>query len=273
MVLGVDVNHPGQTERVESSIAAVVGSYDHLFTMYTASICSQTKRCDEEITCLEPMVTELLDAYFKQNRYYPQTLAVFRDGVSDGQFQYAEKEIQQIRAAFRKKVKNGKVIFVIVQKGHHTRFVLSKPSGSNDRPVYNVPSGTVVDHTIVDPSQHMFFINSHFSPLGTSRPMKYVVLENDFDKKIFNNDALQKFVFFLCHNCTRFRGGAIALPTPVRYADLCAYRAKIHVEAQIEKLCMPHGEALQADYEKKLIAKLNEMVKIHESLKRVLYYA
>ena len=103
--------------------------------------------------------------------------------------------------------------------------------------------------------------------------MKYVVLENDYDKKVFNNDALQKFVFYLCHNCTRFRGGAIALPTPVRYADLCAYRAKVHVEAQIEKLCMPHGQTMQADYEKKLIGRLNELVKIHETIKRVLYYA
>nr|AUI38422.1 argonaute 8 [Dermatophagoides farinae] len=273
MVCGIDVNHPGQTERIESSIAAVVGSYDDLFTLYTASICSQTKRCDEEITCLEPMITELLDAYHQRNKFYPQTLAVFRDGVSDGQFQYAEKEIKQIRTAFRKKVPKGKIIFIVVQKGHRTRFVLSKPSGPNDRPVYNVPSGTVVDHTIVDPSQHMFFLNSHFSQLGTSRPMKYVILENDFDKKIFNNDALQKFVFYLCHNCTRFRGGAIALPTPVRYADLCAYRAKIHVEAQIEKLCMPRGQIIQGDYEKKLIDRLNELVKIHQSLKRVLYYA
>ena len=165
MAIGIDVNHPGQTERIESSIAAVVGSYDDLFTLYTASICSQTKRCDEEITCLEPMITELLDAYHQRNKFYPQTLAVFRDGVSDGQFQYAEKEIQQIRAAYRKKEPKGKIIFIVVQKGHRTRFVLSKPTGPSDRPAYNVPSGTVVDHTIVDPSQHTFFLNSHFSQL------------------------------------------------------------------------------------------------------------
>ena len=102
--------------------------------------------------------------------------------------------------------------------------------------------------------------------------MKYVVLHNDYERRKMNMDDLEKLCFYLCHNCTRFRG-PIAMPVPVRYADLCAYRAKVHVEAQIEKLCMPHGQTMQADYEKKLIGRLNELVKIHETIKRVLYYA
>lgn len=165
IILGIDVNHPTQGERVESSIAVVVGSYDHQFTMYTASIRVQKKNRDEMINCLEEMVTELLNEYRNFNGYFPENIFVFRDGISEGQFTYAEVEIKQIRAGIRKSVKNGKLVYIVTQKNHQTRFVLSKPTGSADRPIYNVPSGTIVDNTIVEPSHYMFYINSHFSQL------------------------------------------------------------------------------------------------------------
>ena len=100
--------------------------------------------------------------------------------------------------------------------------------------------------------------------------MKYVILENDFDKKIFNNDALQKFVFYLCHNCTRFRGGAIALPTPVRYADLCAYRSKLHLEAQHASKNIPAES--QEEFERHVISQLNKLVKLNDKIKNSLFY-
>ncbi|OTF79025.1 hypothetical protein BLA29_002407 [Euroglyphus maynei] len=161
-------------------------------------------------------MAELLDEYEKHNKYLPENFIIFRDGIGEGQFEYAQNEIDQIRRAVRRRVTNGgKLLFIVTQKRHQTRFVMSKPMGSADRPIYNVPSGTIVDHTITDPNYCMFYINSHFSPLGTSRPLKYVVLHNDYERRQMTMDNIQKICFYLCHNCTRYRGGPIAMPIPV----------------------------------------------------------
>ena len=49
MVMGVDVNHPGATEKVFSSISAAVGSYDPMFSKYSAAIRVQKKERDEMV--------------------------------------------------------------------------------------------------------------------------------------------------------------------------------------------------------------------------------
>nr|XP_046909464.1 protein argonaute-2-like isoform X2 [Dermatophagoides farinae] len=269
MAIGVDVNHPSYTEKVQSSIACAIGSYDHEFTRYSASVRVQKREKEEMIYVLEEMVDELLDEYEKRNKYLPENFVIFRDGVSDGQFKYAENEINQIRTAIRRRTKTGKLVYIVTQKGHQTRFVLQNPSGSADRPVYNVPPGTVVDHTITDPTKCMFFMNSHFSSLGTSRPMKYVVLHNDYERRKMNMDDLEKLCFYLCHNCTRFRG-PIAMPVPVRYADLCAYRSKLHLEAQHASKNIPAES--QEEFERHVISQLNKLVKLNDKIKNSLFY-
>nr|XP_027200264.1 uncharacterized protein LOC113794345 [Dermatophagoides pteronyssinus] len=170
----------------------------------------------------------------------------------------------------RRRTKVGKMVYIVTQKGHQTRFALTQPTGPSDRPLHNVPSGTVVDHTIIDPTYCMFFINSHFSPLGTSRPLKYVVLHNDYERRQMSMDDLQKICFYLCHNCTRYRGGPIAMPIPVRYADLCAYRSKMHLEAQHASKHIPAEN--QEEFERHVISKLNKLVKLNDNIKNSLFY-
>nr|SZF06506.1 protein argonaute-2-like [Psoroptes ovis] len=290
MAIGIDVNHPNDREKIQSSIACAIGSYDHQFTLYSASVCVQKREKDEMVTVLEEMIDELLDEYVKVNNYLPENFIVFRDGISEGQFEYAESEINQIRTAIRKRIKKGKMVYIVTQKGHQTRFALKTPGGTPDRPVHNVPPGTVVDHTITDPNYCTFFINSHFSQLvstfmffnsksllihfimfiqGTSRPLKYVVLHNDYERRQLNMDGLEKLCFYLCHNCTRYRG-TIALPVPVRYADLCAYRSKLHLEAQHFSRDIP--PANMEEFERHVIQQLNRLVKLNEQLKNSLFY-
>lgn len=172
MILGVDVNHPGATEKVLSSIAVAVGSYDPLFTYYSASIRIQKKERDEMIRQMDSMVEELLEEYKKKNNQYPENLFIFRDGVSEGQFDKVENiEIPLIQKMINKLGKKIKLTLVVVQKRHHTRFVRLEVDSSQRRPTYNVPSGTVVDQGIVEPNKKIFYLNSHFSPLVSSKKM------------------------------------------------------------------------------------------------------
>ncbi len=87
-------------------------------------------------------------------------------------------------------------------------------------------------------------------------------------------DQVQKMVFLLCHNNVRTRG-VIAIPTPVRYADLCCYRSKLHIEAQrnlVEVTTATSDHSKQEALEREIIAKLNTLVKINDKLKNQLYY-
>lgn len=71
----------------------------------------------------------------------------------------------------------------------------------------------------------------------------------------------------MCFNCVRFRG-AISIPTAIRYADLCAYRAKLHIETQYRVAPMN----LKNLNETELMEKLNASVKVHDNLQNVIYY-
>src|SRR5699024_7823404 len=85
MVVGVDVNHPGVTEKVLSSISAAVGSFDENMSCYSASIRVQRKERDEMVRQIGEMIGELLAEYYEQNKAYPTNVIIFRDGVSEGQ--------------------------------------------------------------------------------------------------------------------------------------------------------------------------------------------
>lgn len=64
-----------------------------------------------------------------------------------------------------------------------------------------------------------------FTNKGTSRPTKYFVSVNELN---LSNAELQRLCFFVCFNCVRHKT-PMSIPTPVMYADLCAYKSKIHI--------------------------------------------
>nr|XP_027205496.1 protein argonaute 4A-like [Dermatophagoides pteronyssinus] len=234
MVIGLDVNHPGFREVVPISIAAAAGTYDPQLTQYISTARIQKLDRTEMIHHLDEMIKELLAHYYHHNdKQFPEHLIIFRDGVSEGQFDTVTKEeIPLIRKAIDEKItrKTGKQVsltLIIVQKRHHTRFVTTEPYSINrsGRMTRNVPSGTIVDNTIVEPNFDIFYVNSHFSILGTSRPTKYFVSVNELN---LSNAELQRLCFFVCFNCVRHKT-PMSIPTPVMYADLCAYKSKIHI--------------------------------------------
>ena len=167
MFVGIDVNHPTDTEKIHSSVAAAVGSLDSMFSQYAASIRVQKKATDETVENLDAMIVELLEEYQKANHQaLPENMIIFRDGVSEGQFhKVLTTEVRCIQAGINKVGATIKMTVIVAQKHHNTRFALTKVNASGRKPTWNVPSGTVVDHTIVEPLYKMFYLNSHFSPL------------------------------------------------------------------------------------------------------------
>ncbi|KAL4586486.1 hypothetical protein LXL04_011122 [Taraxacum kok-saghyz] len=225
MFIGADVNHPAPDNVSSPSVAALVGSVNPAATRYAARVSPQTHR-KEEIVNFGSLCLDLVKTYYKVNGVKPNKIVVFRDGVSDGQFDMVlNKEMVDMKKALYDDTYRPAITFVIAQKRHTTRLFL------NDRnEVGNVPPGTVVDTTIVQPFEFDFYLCSHFGGMGTSKPTHYTVI---WDEIGFTSDEMQKLVYHLCYvfaRCTK----PVSLVPPVYYADLVAYRGRMFQEVAAE---------------------------------------
>jgi len=86
-----------------------------------------------------------------------------------------------------------------------------------------------------------------------------------------NADSVQRMCFLTCYNSIRTRS-VIAIPTPARYADLAAYRAKLIVEAQRDMLDSMNFSDQISGVETTVITKLNDMIKLKDHILNQLFY-
>ncbi|CAI9788027.1 unnamed protein product [Fraxinus pennsylvanica] len=229
MFIGADVNHPGRKDSSCPSIAAVVGTVNWpAANRYAARVCPQESG-KEKILNFGMMCSDLVNTFAQINRVRPSKIVVFRDGVSEGQFDMVlnEELIDLMRAIYSDDYRPP-ITLVVAQKRHHTRLFPenARDGGSSG----NVPPGTVVDTTIVHPFDFDFYLCSHYGGLGTSKPTHYYVL---WDENGFNSDSLQKLIHHMCFTfarCTK----PVSLVPPVYYADLVAYRGRLFQEVAME---------------------------------------
>ncbi|XP_076922512.1 protein argonaute 2-like [Bidens hawaiensis] len=225
MFIGADVNHPAAMNKSSPSIAAVVGSVNWpAATQYAARVTKQAHR-KEEIVNFGSLCLDLIKKYVEVNKVKPNNIIVFRDGVSDDQFEMVlNKEMVDMKQAIYTEQYRPFVTFVVAQKRHTTRLFLD-----NKNEVGNVPPGTVVDTNIVHPTNFDFYLCSHFGGMGTSKPTHYSVI---WDENKFSSDEMQKMIYDLCYTfarCTK----PVSLVPPVYYADLVAYRGRMFQEVEM----------------------------------------
>ncbi|RHN51302.1 putative post-transcriptional gene silencing PAZ-Argonaute family protein [Medicago truncatula] len=224
LILGMDVSHgsPGQSEI--PSIAAVVSSRQWpLISKYRACVRTQGSKVEMIDNLFKPMpnnedagiIRELLvDFYNSSGQRKPANIIIFRDGVSESQFnQVLNVELGQIIEAckFLDEDWNPKFLLIVAQKRHHTKFF--QPENRN-----NVPPGTVVDNKICHPRNYDFYMCSHAGRIGTTRPTHYHVL---LDEIGFSPDELQEFVHSLSYVYQRSTT-AVSVVAPICYAHLAA---------------------------------------------------
>ena len=109
------------------------------------------------------MVRELLVQFFKSTRFKPNRIIMYRDGVSEGQFQLVlQHELTAIREACMKLELDYKpgITFIVVQKRHHTRLFCSDKKEQSGKSG-NIPAGTTVDSHITHPTEFDFYLCSH----------------------------------------------------------------------------------------------------------------
>ncbi|KAI3455989.1 hypothetical protein Pfo_012652 [Paulownia fortunei] len=229
MFIGADVNHPGAMNSSCPSIAAVVGTVNWpAANRYAARVGPQDHRC-EKIVNFGTMCLDLVNTYARLNKVKPKKIVVFRDGVSEGQFEMVlSEELLDLKKSICEGDYQPTITVVVAQKRHLTRlFVENRNDGGKSG---NVPPGTVVDTKIVHPHDFDFYLCSHYGSLGTSKPTHYYVL---WDENSFTSDELQKLIYNMCFTfarCTK----PVSLVPPVYYADLVAYRGRMFQEVVME---------------------------------------
>ena len=139
MVIGIDVTHPsvGSSEDAPS-IAAMVAS-DKRLAQWPADLRINKSR-QEMVEKLRSMLVSRLSWWQEMYGDLPENLLIYRDGVSEGQYQTVlDEEMPQIRAACIEKynrnyeaLKKPRISLIVVGKRHHTRFIRKGNDGKID---------------------------------------------------------------------------------------------------------------------------------------------
>lgn len=244
MIVGIDVTHPspGSSDKAPS-VAGMVSSIDNHLGQWPGTLSVQTAR-QEMVADLESMLKTHLNNWRTLGRHahYPENILVYRDGVSEGQYQTVfEEEVPLLRKACQAtyppdmtKKNLPRLSVIIVGKRHHTRF-FPTTSGQNDMHISgNCKPGTVVDRGVTEEGFWDFYLQSHAAIKGTARPAHYVVVLDevlrDHAKKMkepdqFAANELERITQALCYSYSRATK-AVSICTPAYHADILCERAR-----------------------------------------------
>ncbi|KAJ8590502.1 argonaute-like protein [Rhizopogon salebrosus TDB-379] len=275
MVVGMDVTHPGPgSVRGTPSIAAVVASVDNQFAQYPASLEIQESR-KEMITNLKDMMVARLKLYQQHSKTLPQRVLVYRDGVSEGQFNIVRiEELPEILKAFHtfdlpKKPYRPKLTIVICGKRHHTRFYpTERKDAANDG---NPKPGTVVDRGVTAVYDFDFFLQAHGGLQGTTKPTHYYVIHDEIGFGADNLQVLTNALSYMFARATK----AVSLVSPAYYADVACERGRCYLrkllQGQSEGGTTASSNTTEADAMKEAKALWREGVSVNK-LKDTMFY-
>ena len=236
MAVGLDVWHDsplrGRSKGGGKSVGAVVGSTNALCTRWFSKSAFQRPH-QEIVDVLQSCMISLLKAYYEENNFLPETIFMYRDGVSDGQLGLVQKtEIEQFLKAFESFSSDYKpnMVYNVVQKRINTRLYVSDPKNKN---VINNPNpGTVVDHTVTRANLYDFFLVSQSVRQGTVTPTHYVVL---YDNSKYTPHQVQLMAYKTCHIYYNWPG-TVRVPAPCMYAHKLAYMVGQNLKAEPSNL-------------------------------------
>lgn len=236
MVVGLDVTHPSPTDPdTFPSLACIVASTDKSMGQWPGEIKIQQRR-EETMVQLTKMMQDRLHHWKAINQEFPSNILIYRDGVSDGQFQKTvlEKELPQVRAAITNlyKGQTAHITIVVASKRHNVRFYQTQNSDADQK--LGPKNGLVVDRGVTRPIYWDFYMQSQAPIQGSARPAHYIVIHDEIFTS--NNsdpspaDSLQQLTHDICYmmgRCTRSVGYA----TPAFLADKYCDRARRFMRA------------------------------------------
>ncbi|KAK2745852.1 hypothetical protein FQN57_003465 [Myotisia sp. PD_48] len=237
MVVGIDVTHPSPgSSELAPSIAGMVASIDANLGQWPAVLRIQKVAKSEMVDDLADMLASRLQLWHKKNKSFPENIIVYRDGVSEGQYNKVLEEEYPLLIAGCKKVypnmptqtKLPRMTIIVVGKRHNTRFYPTKESDALDG---NAKPGTIVDRGVTETRNWNFYLQAHHALKGTAKPCHYfVILDEIFSRRAnpaFNSpaDELEDLTHNMCY-CFGRATKAVSLCPPAYYADILCERAR-----------------------------------------------
>lgn len=242
MLVGIDVTHPspGSTSSAPS-VAGIVASIDSTLAQWPAEIRIQPAR-QEMVANLDNLLRSRIKLWVKHNKNkYPENIVVYRDGVSEGQYDTViENELPLLKKSCEAvypptETKKGlpRMAIVVVGKRHNTRFY---PTTEADSDKANPKPGTVVDRGVTESRNWDFYLQAHSALQGTARPAHYFTV---WDEIFYPRhpagsggpgaaDILQDLTHKMCYLFGRATK-AVSVCPPAYYADLVCTRARCYL--------------------------------------------
>ena len=285
MVVGIDVTHPSPGSASNApSVAGIVASIDQWLAQWPADLQIQTSK-KEMVEGLEGMLKSRLRLWAKYNKgNYPENLLIYRDGVSEGQYDIVlDQELPLLRKACKETypasdTKKGlpRMSIIIVGKRHNTRFYPVKKEDA-DRST-NPPNGTVVDRGVTEARNWDFFLQAHAAIQGTARPAHYYTVLDEIFRggKIqapFQNaaDALEDLTHNMCYLFGRATK-AVSICPAAYYADLVCERARCYLSHLFDATpgATPAGSVVEGSGSGR--GPDSDDVRIHENVRDTMFY-
>ena len=290
MIVGIDVVHPSPGSG-KASVASMVASIDKNLAQWPVDLQVQVREGQEMLDKIDVMIMSRLALWRKKHNVYPENILVYRDGVSESQYQQVlDEELARMRGcciALYNDVDEPwpRFTLIIVGKRHHTRFFPPEGHPRSD-PKGNPKRGLVVDRGITEARNWDFFLQSHDAIQGTARPAHYYVLWD----QIFTNpslqpvpgdsnfrsppvDRLERLSHSLCYMFSR-AAKAVSIPAPVYYADIACTRAGrylVEPPTGSQSVTSDNSKLTPAQRER-LRAELQAKIKVHADLENSMFY-
>ncbi|GKZ75450.1 hypothetical protein AnigIFM56816_000103 [Aspergillus niger] len=281
MLVGVDVTHPSPgSSSAAPSVAGMVASIDSTLGQWPAELRIQKPR-EEMVAELDAMLKAHLRRWVRNRKTYPENIIVYRDGVSEGQYELVvQRELPLLKEACKEvypatDTSKGlpRISIVIVGKRHHTRFY---PTKLEDADKFSNPeNGTVVDRGVTEARNWEFYLQAHTALKGTARPAHYFTVWDEIfcrEKAMppYENaaDILEGLTHRLCYLFGRATK-AVSICPPAYYADLVCTRARSYLSKVFDET--PTGSVITGtDPGSSVREFLN--VKIHPNVCDTMFY-
>ncbi|PTB42583.1 hypothetical protein M441DRAFT_26314 [Trichoderma asperellum CBS 433.97] len=284
MIVGIDVTHPSPGSKGAPSVAGMVASVDRWLGQWPSVLSIQKSR-KEMVTELDIMLKSRLELWRKRGKHtaFPENIIIYRDGVSEGQYQTVlDEELPLIRAVCKQVYpvadqKKGlpRLTIAVVGKRHHTRFYPTAASDADNSG--NTKSGTVVDRGVTEARNWDFFLQAHTALQGTARPGHYyVVLDEIFRQKYAKTpgkniaDEFQDLTQSMCYIFGRATK-AVSYCTPAYYADILCERARCYLSHLFDSPSNSAAPSVAEGAEGGHAAS-GQDVQIHERLRDSMFY-
>jgi hypothetical protein len=279
MIVGVDVTHPSPGSATHApSVAAMVASVDKKLGQWPAEIRIQASR-QEMVAALDMMLQSLLEHWSTINRQLPENIIVYRDGVSEGQYNLVvEKEIPLLKSACERMYDNGlpRLSVIIVGKRHRTRFYPTREEWADQSS--NPQNGTVVDRGVTEARNWDFYLQAHSALRGTARPAHYYIVWDEIfhiqqPRPPFENtaDLLEALTHNMCYLFGRATKAASICP-PAYYADLVCERARCYLREVFDGSTQPTPSSSMLEDGRTERMPESPDVQIHPNVRRTMFY-